>query len=319
MTHDQLQQLAIRTPTVPAGSQFPFSKRLLHNPGGLLGLVIVALVVAVSILAPWISPHNHVKQNIIQRLKPPAWIEAGSSEYLLGTDGLGRDVLSRIIYGSRVSLIVGLSAAFLSGAVGVFLGLVAGYFGGRWDAVISRVCDVQQAIPFLVLAIAVVAVLGPGLVNLVAVLAVTTWVNYFRVVRGEVLSVREEQYVWAARSVGCSGFRIVFRHVLPNVAASITVVATLLVANMMIFEASLSFLGLGVPPSVPTWGRIVSDGREYVTSAWWIAFFPGVAIFFTVMGVNLLGDWLRDALDPKERTKWRGDEVIRRRGGGVTR
>ncbi len=281
--------------------QFGIFKRLWRNPAGLVGLLIVLFMVVVAVLAPWISPHDPAKQRIVQRLTPPVWIEDGNPEYLLGTDSLGRDVLSRVIHGSRISLIVGLSAAFLSGAIGVFLGLVAGYFGGGLDTFISRISDVQQAIPFLVLAIAVVAMLGPGLFNLVIVLAVTTWVNYFRVVRAQVLSVREEQYVWAARSIGCSNSRIVLRHVLPNVAASIIVIATLLVANMIIFEASLSFLGLGVPSSIPTWGRIVSDGREHVASAWWIALFPGLAILFAVMGINLLGDWLQEILDPKGR------------------
>ncbi|MCP4536660.1 MAG: ABC transporter permease [Chloroflexi bacterium] len=281
--------------------QFVILKHLRRNPAGLVGLLIVLFAVVVAVLAPWISPHDPAKQQIAQRLTPPAWVQDGDPEHFLGTDSLGRDVLSRIIHGSRISLIIGLSAAFLSGAIGVFLGLVAGYFGGGLDTLISRISDVQQAIPFLVLAIAVVAMLGPGLFNLIVVLAVTTWVNYFRVVRGNVLSVREEQYVWAARSIGCSSSRIVLRHVLPNVAASIIVIVTLLVANMIIFEASLSFLGLGVPSSIPTWGRIVSDGREHVASAWWIALFPGLAILFAVMGINLLGDWLQERLDPKGR------------------
>ncbi len=278
-------------------------KRLLHSAGGMIGLVIVALVIAIAILAPWVSPYDPAKQNIVHRLKPPAWIEGGTSEHFLGTDSVGRDILSRVIFGSRISLIVGLTATLLSGAIGISLGLITGYFRGWLDSLISRIADVQQAIPFLVLAIAVAAMLGPGLFNLIIVLAMTTWINYFRVVRGEVLSVREEQYVWAARSVGCSNYRIVVRHILPNVAASIIVIATLLVANMIIFEASLSFLGLGVPSNIPTWGRIVSDGREYVTDEWWISLFPGLAILFTVMGMNLLGDWLREVLDPKGRIK----------------
>lgn len=290
-----LQSMVSRRPSILS--------RLFHSPAGVVGAAIVALVVAVAILAPWISPYDPGKQNIRQRLTPPAWVVGGSPEYLLGTDGLGRDILSRTIYGSRISLVVGLLATLASGGIGVFLGLVAGYYRGRVDGLISRVCDVQQAIPFLVLAIAVVAMLGSGLLNLIIVLAITTWINYFRIVRGEVLSVREEQYVWAARSVGCSNVRIILRHVLPNVTASIIVVSTLLVANMIIFEASLSFLGLGVPPSIPTWGRIVSDGREYVTSAWWISLFPGLAILLTVMGMNLLGDWLRETLDPKGKVR----------------
>ncbi|MCX7680878.1 MAG: ABC transporter permease [Anaerolineae bacterium] len=269
------------------------------NWGGIAGLTIVLLVMVVSLLAPWISPHDPQLQNLDRRLLPPAWAESGDSRYLLGTDGLGRDMLSRILHGGRISLGISLSAAALSGVVGVSLGLLAGYFGGALDGLLSRIADVQQAIPFLVLAIGVAAVSGPGLPNLVLVLAITTWVNYFRVVRAEVLAAREEQYVWAARAVGCSSARIIFRHILPNVAASIIVVATLLIANMMIFEASLSFLGLGVPPGIPTWGRLVSDGRAYVSSAWWISFFPGVAIFVTVMGINLVGDWLRESLDPR--------------------
>jgi len=260
---------------------------------------MVMLVVMMAVFAPWLSPHDPQRQDLTLRLKPPAWIEGGSGAHLLGTDGLGRDVLSRVIHGSRISLLVSFSAAGLSGVIGVSLGLVAGYFGGAVDGLLSRLGDVQQAIPVLVLAIAAVAMLGPGLLNLLLVLSVTTWINYFRVVRGQVLAVREELYVWAARSLGCSSLRILFRHILPNVSASIIVVGTLLIANMIIFEASLSFLGLGGAVDIPTWGRIVSDGREYISTAWWISFFPGLAISFTVMGINLLGDWLREIGDPR--------------------
>jgi peptide/nickel transport system permease protein len=276
-------------------------RRLLRSPGGMVGLVLVVLVVLVAILAPVLSPHDPAKQNIVCRLKPPFWAEEGSMEYPLGTDSVGRDVLSRVIFGSRISIFVGLVATAASALVGVSLGLMAGFMGGSTDAVLSRVGDVQQAIPFLVLAIAVAAMLGPGLFNLILVLVITTWVTFFRVVRGEVLSVREEQYVLGAQSIGVSNIRIMLRYILPNVAASIIVIATLLVANMIIFEASLSFLGLGVPSSIPTWGRIVADGREYIADEWWIALFPGLAILITVMGINLLGDWLREDLDPKRR------------------
>jgi len=268
-----------------------------------VGLALVVLVVAVAILAPAISPHDPAKQNIVQRLQPPFWIEGGSLEHPLGTDSVGRDILSRVIYGSRISLIVGLAATFASALLGVPLGLVAGYLGEASDAVLSRVADVQLAIPFLVLAIAVAAMLGPGLLNLILVLVITTWVTFFRVVRGEVLSVREEQYVLSAQSIGCSNTRILWRTILPNVSASIVVIATLLVANMIIFEASLSFLGLGVPSNIPTWGRMVSDGREYIASEWWIALFAGLAILITVMGINLLGDWLAEELNPKSRNR----------------
>ena len=278
-------------------------RRLVRSPGGMVGLVLIVLVVLVAIFAPVLSPYDPAKQNIVYRLKPPFWVEGGSVEYLLGTDGVGRDILSRVIYGSRISIFVGLVATAASALVGVSLGLVAGFLGGSTDSIISRLGDVQQAIPFLVLAIAVAAMLGPGLFNLILVLVITTWVNFFRVVRGEVLSVREEQYVLGAQSIGASNIRIMLRYILPNVAASIIIIATLLVANMIIFEASLSFLGLGVPANIPTWGRIVADGREYIADEWWIALFPGLAILFTVMGINLLGDWLRDDLDPKRRNR----------------
>ncbi len=276
---------------------------LLRSQGGMVGLVLVALAVLAAIFAPVLSPHNPAEQNIVDRLKPPFWAEGGSLEYPLGTDSLGRDMLSRLLFGSQISIFVGLAATAASGLVGVGLGLISGYLGGSTDSVISRLGDVQQAIPFLVLAIAVAAVLGPGLFNLILVLVITTWVTFFRVVRGNVLSVREEPYVMSAHAIGASKARIILRYILPNVTASIIVIATLLVANMIIFEASLSFLGLGVPSSIPTWGRIVADGREYIANEWWIAFFPGLAILGTVMGINLLGDWLRDALDPRRRTR----------------
>jgi len=275
-------------------------RQLVRSPGGVVGAVMVVAVLAVAVFAPWLAPYDPQKQNITQRLRPPAWLEGGSAQHLLGTDSLGRDICSRVIFGSRISLAVGLTATALSGLAGVSLGLAAGYLGKGIDTVVSRVGDVQQAIPFLVLAIAVAAMLGPGLTNLILVLVVTTWVTFFRVVRGEVLSVREEQYVWAARSIGCSNMRIMLRTILPNVMASVIVIATLLVANMIIFEASLSFLGLGTPSNIPTWGRIVSDGREYVSSEWWISLFPGLAILITVMGINLLGDALREVLDPRQ-------------------
>lgn len=278
-------------------------RRLARNPGGIVGLLLVGLVVLVAVLAPVLSPHEPARQNITSRLQPPFWAEGGSLDHPFGTDSVGRDILSRVIYGSRVSIFVGLVATAASALVGVSLGLIAGYLGGTSDSVISRVGDVQQAIPFLVLAIAVAALLGPGLRNLILVLALTTWVTFFRVVRGEVLSVREEQYVLGAQAIGASNVRIILRHILPNVAASIIVIATLLVANMIIFEASLSFLGLGVPSSIATWGRIVADGREYISDEWWIAVFPGLAILITVVGINLLGDWLREDLDPKWRRR----------------
>jgi peptide/nickel transport system permease protein len=268
----------------------------------LVGIAILVAITLAAIFADAIAPRSPETQALTERLDPPSWL-GGEHGHLLGTDQLGRDLLSRVIYGARVSLVVGVLGVLLAGTVGVTLGLLAGYFGGYWDRVIMRVTDVQQAIPALVLAIAVVAILRPSLVNLIVVLAVTTWVAFARVVRSEVLALRETLFVEAARVVGARDRRIVTRHILPNVAASIIVIGSLTVANLILFEASLSFLGLGVPPPTPTWGRMVFDGLEYVSTAWWIPLFPGVAVMLTVLGSNLVGDWLRDALDPRQRRR----------------
>jgi len=261
----------------------------------LIGLLVILLVTLGAVGADALAPYGPAAQALRDRLQPPNPFGA----HLLGTDNLGRDVLSRTIYGARVSLTVGIAAAALAGSLGVLLGLLAGYLGGWWDTLIGRLADVQQAIPFLILAIAVAVIVGPSLTNVVLVLAVTTWVSYFRVVRAEVLTVRESLLVDAARVLGASMPRIVLRHVLPNVSGSVIVIGSLMVANMIIFEASLSFLGLGVPPPTPTWGRMVFDGVQYVDSAWWLSFFPGLAIVLTVLAINLIGDWLRDLLNPR--------------------
>lgn len=288
------------TPTLPARKRARIDvNRIKHNLPVLIGALIVVSVIVCAILADVISPHDPTAQELGKRLLPPSFMAGGSPEYLLGTDPLGRDTLSRIIHGARVSLTVGIAVVLLSGTIGVTLALVSGYRGGKVDLVLARVADIQQAIPFLILAIAVVAVLGANLVNLILVLGITTWVFYFRVVRGEVLATRQEDYVEAARVIGCGDGRIMLRHVLPNVSGSIIVIATLLVASTIIFEASLSFLGLGVQPPTPTWGGMVSDGRDYLVDAWWVSVFPGLAILLTVLGINLCGDWLRDKLDPK--------------------
>jgi peptide/nickel transport system permease protein len=266
-------------------------------PASLVFGVLVILVVAVGAAgADVLAPSGPATQSLRDRLQAPL-----IGGHLLGTDNLGRDVLSRVIYGARISLLIGVAAAALAGSLGVILGLLAGYAGGWLDALLSRIADVQQAIPFLILAIAVAVILGPSLINVTLVLAITTWVNYFRVVRSEVLVTRESVFVDAARLVGARNHRIVLRHVLPNVSASIVVIGSVMVANMIIFEASLSFLGLGVPPPTPTWGRMVFEGVQYVDSAWWLAFFPGLAIVLTVLAINLVGDWLREVLDPRLR------------------
>ena len=277
--------------------------RGLRRPSGpaFLGLAILAALVLAALFADQIAPDPDAQQ-LFDRLDAPSWA-GGQHGHLLGTDSLGRDLLARVVHGARVSLTVGLVGVALSGGVGITLGLIAGYLGRRWDRVIMRVADVQQAIPALVLAVAVAAVLKPSLTNLIVVLAVTTWFTFTRVVRSEVLSLREMLFVESARVVGANDARIITRHILPNAAASIIVIATLMIGNLILFEASLSFLGVGVPLTTPTWGRMVFDGIEYVATAWWIALFPGLAVMLTVLATNLVGDWLRDALDPRQRLR----------------
>jgi peptide/nickel transport system permease protein len=272
--------------------------RLPSGPA-LLGIAILTALVLAALFADLIAPAPDTQQ-LFDRLDAPSWA-GGAYGHLLGTDSLGRDLLARVVHGARVSLTVGLVGVALSGGVGITLGLIAGYLGRRWDRIIMRVADVQQAIPALVLAVAVAAVLKPSITNLIVVLAVTTWFTFARVVRSEVLSLREMLFVESARVVGADDARIIGRHILPNAAASIIVIATLMVGNLILFEASLSFLGVGVPLTTPTWGRMVFDGIEYVATAWWIALFPGLAVMFTVLATNLVGDWLRDALDPRQR------------------
>ena len=273
-------------------------KSLRKQKLALLSAVVLVLFVLMAIFAPWLAPQQPDKIALRERLTPPSF-SGGDERYLLGTDSLGRDVLSRVIYGSRTSLIVGFSAVLVAGFVGILLGLVSGYYQGVPDMVISRIMDVQLAFPSIVLAIAAIAFLGPGLLNLIVVLGVSRWVTYGRVVRGEVLSLRNREFVDAARAIGSSTPRILFRHILPNVLAPILVIASFSVASAIISEASLSFLGLGVPPHVPSWGAMLSDGREYLDDAWWLATFPGLSIVIVVLCINTLGDWLRDYLDPR--------------------
>ncbi|MEX2542247.1 MAG: nickel transporter permease [Trueperaceae bacterium] len=268
-------------------------KSLLTNKRALAGGAIVILLVVVALLAPQVSPYDHTRQDIANRLSPP------SPEHWLGTDELGRDVLSRIIYGARTSLTVGGLSVAVAMLLGVVIGAVSGYFGGTLDDVLMRIADVFLAIPGIVLAIALVAVLGASTWNVILALGITEWVNFARVVRGQVLSVREREYVVAARASGAAAPRILMRHVLPNVASSVIVMATLSLATMIIAEASLGYLGLGVPPPQPTWGGMLNTGQRFIHTAVHLSVFPGLFIVVTVLGVNLFGDALRDLLDPK--------------------
>lgn len=274
-------------------------RRLLRSPVGTLGVLIVLAVILVAVAAPLLAPHDPTKLQLGKRLLPPAWIEGGSWTYPLGTDTLGRDVWSRILYGSRISVVVGVVSVIIAGFIGVLIGLVAGFYGGMADSVLSRVVDTFLAIPFIVLALAVVGVLGPSIGNLIVVLVLTGWVSYSRVVRGEALSLKEREYIIAAEMVGQRKWITALRHVLPNIMASIIVLTTLSVASTIIAESSLSFLGLGVQPPTITWGGMLSDGRQHIATSWWLATFPGLAITITVLGIIFLGDWLRDVLDPR--------------------
>jgi len=266
---------------------------------GVAMAILVFLLVIPGLFAEWIAPHDPIKGSLALRLKPPMWEKGGSITYPLGTDKVGRDVLSRIIYGARVSLRVSLEGIVVSGFIGTALGLIAGYFGGRVDALIMRLVDISLGLPIILVALVFVAALGPSFSTVIAVITILLWARYARQVRGETLSIKERDFVARARVAGASHFRIMFRYLLPNVVNTLIVLATLQVGFVIIFESSLSFLGAGIPRPTPAWGLMVADGRELIVTAWWISMFPGLAIMLTVLSFNLVGDWLRDHLDPK--------------------
>ena len=272
-----------------------------RSPLAGVGALIVGLVIVAALAAPLLVTADPIDQDLTVVLRPPFWMEDGSVRHPLGTDHLGRDVYSRLVYGARISLTISVLAALLGAAAGVAAGLVAGYLGGWVDAVIMRIVDLNLAFPLILLALAVVALLGASLHNLVIVMAITTWMIYARVVRGLTLSLREQEFVQAIRALGAHDARIIARHVLPNVLPPVMVIWTLEVARVILMESALSFLGLGVPPPTPTWGRMLAEGRDYLTVAGWISIFPGIAIMVTVLGINFLGDGLRDLLDPRLR------------------
>ena len=278
-------------------------QRLWHkftrNPIGVIGGMILLTIMVGAVCADYIAPHEPNKQRLMARFKPPFWAEGGSTTYPLGTDNVGRDIWSRIIHGSRISLIVGICAVGVSMLIGVTLGLVSGFWGGRIDATIMALVDIMLAFPQLILAFAMVAVLGPGIGNIILVLGLTGWERYARVVRAEVLALREREFVQAARAVGVSNPKIVFGHIMPNTFSSVIVMATLQTAQAILAEAALSFLGLGTGRTYPSWGQMISLGRDYISIAWWLSTFPGLAILLTVLAINLVGDRIRDVLDPR--------------------
>ncbi len=277
--------------------------RFLRRPTNLISVIILTLVVVASLWPVGWLPHDPIESDLIKRLIPPAWAEGGDPAYLLGTDNIGRDVFSRVIYGSRFSMLIATSAIVISAVLGIAAGVIAGYTGGRTDSVIMRLVDVQLAFPVIILLIAVVGVVGTGLVPLILVIGITGWAQYARIVRGSTLSIANTEYVEAARALGAGPIRIMFRDVLPNLTSEIIVLSSFGIARMLLLESGLSFLGLGIPPQYPSWGGMVGDSRDYLRSGWWILAFAGGAIALTVLAFNFLGDGLRDSLDPTTRAR----------------
>ena len=274
----------------------PRGRRLPIVPLGIIGTFVL-----MAILAPLLSPSSPYEQSLRNRLKPPVWDERGSWTHPLGTDRLGRDMLARIVYGSRVSLAAGVLTVLLASAVGAAVGLVAGYYGGRVDAVLMRITDATMSFPVILLALILAVTVGPSFFNVVVAIAVILWARYARVIRGEVLTLMELDFIAQARIAGAGAWRIITRHLAPNTFNTLVVLVTLQVGYVIIVEAALSFLGAGIPPPTPAWGSMIAEGRDFVTSAWWVSFLPGLAILLVVLAFNLIGDWLRDTLDPKLR------------------
>jgi len=277
-----------------------FWRRVLRLKGGMAGGIVTLILVLIALFGPLLAPHDPIAGKITDRLKPPVWL-GGTHTFLLGTDQIGRDELSRLILGTRVSLEAGTAGTLVACIVGVLLGLLAGYFGGIMDWFISTAVNVMLTFPFVLLALAVIAVLGTSFRNLIIVLAITAWPIYTRVVRAQVLTLRDREFIQAARVIGAGNIRIMLRHALPNVVNSIIVIASLQVAQLIILESFLSFLGLGVQPPTPSWGSMLGESRTYMFDRWWLATFPGLAIFVTTLAINLFGDGLRDLLDPRSR------------------
>jgi peptide/nickel transport system permease protein len=279
------------------------AQELWRDRTGFIGVVLITALVFMALAAPLLAPHDPAAQNLWARLMPPAWKAKGSWSHVLGTDHLGRDVLSRVIYGSRVSLLVGATVVIIAGTFGVVMGLFAGYRGGRTDSFIMRWIDTQVAFPGLLLALIILAVIGPSMITVIIVLSLNGWMVYGRMTRGAVLSVRQTEYVEAAEIVGCKGRRVIFRHILPNLTSPLLTLSILEFARIVLAEAALSFLGLGIQPPATSWGLDVATGKDYIFRAWWLVTMPGIAISVTVLAVNLVASWMRLISDPQEREK----------------
>ncbi len=276
---------------------------LWRDKTGFIGMIMIAMLLFMAVAAPLLAPHDPATQDLRGRLKPPVWAEKGTWNHLLGTDHLGRDVLSRVIYGSRVSLLVGTAVVLIAGTFGVVMGLFAGYRGGRTDNFIMRWIDTQVAFPGLLLALIILAVIGPSITTVIIVLSLNGWMVYGRMTRSAVLSVRQTEYIEAAEIVGCKGRRVIFRHILPNLTSPLLTLGILEFARIILAEAALSFLGLGIQPPATSWGLDVATGRDYIFRAWWVVTMPGIAISITVIAINLVASWMRLISDPQEREK----------------
>jgi ABC-type dipeptide/oligopeptide/nickel transport system permease subunit len=274
-------------------------RNFMRNRLAVASSAVVILFILLAIFAPLIAPHDPNATDLFRRLQPPAWVEGGDWSYLLGCDQLGRDILSRIIYGARISIFIGAAVILVATTIGIIAGLSAGYLRGWVDVVISRIVDILLGFPYLIFAIGLMAMMGPGLINIILALAYKEWVIPCRVVRGETLATRELEYVEAARALGASRRHIMIREILPNILSPVIVVSTIRMAHVIILEASLSFLGLGVQPPTASWGSMVSDGRAFILESWWVSTFPGVAILLLVLAINVAGQGLRDAFDPR--------------------
>jgi peptide/nickel transport system permease protein len=282
-------------------SGLPRGARILRNLTFIIPMTVMAILVLIAIFAPLLAPYDPTEGNMLERRARPVFMEGGSTKHLLGTDHLGRDILSRLIYGGRVSLSVSLLVIFITAAVGSTLGITAGYLGGRIEGFIMRVTDVALSFPGLLLAILLAVGIGPGFWTVVIALSMLGWAGYSRMIRGEALRLRDSDFVAQARIIGSSSLRIMIKHIFPNVVNSLVVIMTLAVGLMILAESTLSYLGIGIPAPTPSWGSMVADGRNDLDRAWWISFFPGVAIGLVVLSGNFLGDWIRDKLDPRLR------------------
>ena len=289
---------------VKLGSETRTRRRVwdILRPEAAVALGFLGLLVGLAIFAPWVTPYDPNRNVLIERLTPPAWGDGGTWAHPLGTDGLGRDIATRTIYGARVSLLVGASAVLFGGGFGLLAGLLAGYFGGRVDQFFMRLGDVQLALPFILIALAVLAIIGPGIPNVILVLSVGQWVEYARVARGEVLSLREREFVLGAKVIGQRDRNIIRKHILPNVLPTILVLASLAVGNVILAEASLTFLGSGVGIETASWGGMIAQARDSMSVAGWLATAPGIVLMLTILAINIVGDWMRDVLDPRLRS-----------------